>query len=126
MFVAVGLTGFVIDAAITYAATRGLGMSPYLARLPAFALATIVNFALNRRITFAHTQTALWPAFLRYRLICGLGFAVNWSAYSAALFAARRLGLPTPDAALPVFVAFGSGVAMFVTFFGFKRFAFRV
>ena len=125
VFALVGALGFVVDSGLTYLGVRALHLDARLARLPAFAIATIVNFALNRALTFSGSRAPLLGAFVRYCLVCGAGLAVNWSAFALALAGAKALGLPTPDYALPVFIAFGTGVAMFVTFFGFKRFAFR-
>ncbi|MDE3175920.1 MAG: GtrA family protein [Pseudomonadota bacterium] len=124
-FAAVGALGFVVDSGLTYALVRGFAFDPMLARIPAFALATVFNFALNRSLTFAGSRAPLLRAFLRYCLVCGAGFAVNWTAYALSLWAAVELGLHVRPEALPIFVAFGTGVAMFVTFFGFKLFAFR-
>ena len=124
-FALVGAFGFVVDSGLTYLFVGLLGLDPLVARLPAFGIATVVNFALNRALTFAGTRTPLLVAFVRYCMVCGAGLAVNWSAFALALAAAGWLGLPTPDYTLPVFIAFGTGVAMFVTFFGFKLFAFR-
>ncbi len=124
-FALVGAFGFVVDSALTYLFAHALHFDPRLARLPAFGIATVVNFALNRTLTFAATRAPLLRAFVRYCMVCGAGLAVNWSAFALALAAAGWFGLPTPDYTLPVFIAFGTGVAMFVTFFGFKLFAFR-
>lgn len=123
-FAAIGAFGFVVDSGLTYLGVR-FGLDPYFARFPAFAVATVLNFLLNRRLTFADSRAPLLQAFLRYCLVCGAGLAVNWTAYALALGAAGRLGLATPPETLPIFVAFGTGIAMFVTFFGFKLFAFR-
>ncbi len=125
VFAMVGAFGFVVDSGITYALVRGLGADPFLARLPAFAVATVLNFGLNRYLTFAGSRAPMLRAFVKYCLVCGVGLAVNWTFYALALGAAQRLGLPTPPETLPIFVAFGTGVAMFATFFGFKFFAFR-
>jgi putative flippase GtrA len=125
VFAAVGAFGFVVDSGLTYLFVRALHLDPLIARLPAFAIATVLNFLLNRRLTFAATRVAIWPAFLRYCMVCGVGLAVNWTAYALALALAQRLGLPTNPEVLPIFIAFGTGVAMFATFFGFKLFAFR-
>jgi hypothetical protein len=38
---------------------------------------------------------------------------------------ASRIGIAVTPAILPLFVAAGSAVAMFVTFVGFRSFAFR-
>ncbi len=124
-FAAVGAFGFVVDSGLTYALVRGFAFDPMVARVPAFAFATVLNFALNRWLTFAGSRAPLRGAFLRYCLVCGAGFAVNWTAYALSLWAAVEAGLPVRPEALPIFVAFGTGVAMFVTFFGFKRYAFR-
>jgi putative flippase GtrA len=125
-FVAVGAFGFVVDASVTVALNKFLGVDPYLARFPAFAVATVLNFCLNRWLTFSHSTAALADAFVRYVMVCAVGLAVNYAAYACALAIWAVLRLPQSPAILPLFVAFGSGVAMFVTYFGFRRFAFRV
>ncbi len=125
-FAAVGAFGFVVDSGLTYALVRAFGLDPLIARLPAFAIATVVNFGLNRWLTFSGSRAPLVRAFLRYSMVCGVGLAVNWSAYALAIGAVGGLfGGPLSPETLPIFVAFGTGVAMFVTFFGFKLFAFR-
>ena len=124
-FALVGAFGYLVDTGITVALVH-MGVDKLIARIPAFAIATVFNFLLNRRLAFAGSRAPILGAFLRYCLVCGVGFVVNYSAYAGALALAAALGLPTPLATLPVFTAFGTGVAMFATFFGFKWFAFRV
>lgn len=124
-FVAIGLFGYVVDASVTYLLARKFGFDPFLARPPAFALATVLNFALNRALTFAHTKSPILSGFARYVVVCAAGLAVNYSVYALCIALAPFAGLPTTPAVLPLFVACGSGVAMFVTFFGFRFFAFR-
>ena len=65
-FAAIGLIGYVVDAAITFVGAKYLGLSPELARPPGFIVATIVNFALNRSITFRHARSPLAGSFVRY------------------------------------------------------------
>jgi putative flippase GtrA len=125
-FVAIGAFGYVVDASITYFCARALGVDPFLARFPGFIIATLANFALNRAFTFAHSTEPLWAAFVRYVMVCAVGLAVNYAAYAAGLGAYEFAGHAATPAVLPVFVAFGSGVAMFFTYFGFRLFAFRV
>jgi len=125
-FVAVGAFGFVVDASVTFSLNKFMGVDPYLARFPAFAIATVLNFGLNRWLTFSHSTAKLLDAFIRYVMVCAVGLAVNYAAYALSLTAWSALGLPVSPLILPLFVAFGSGVAMFVTYFGFRRFAFRV
>jgi len=124
-FAAIGLLGYFIDAGITYLCAKYLGMSPELARPPGFIVATIVNFALNRAITFRHADAPLIRAFLRYWLVAGAGLVVNYAVYSACVLASPLCGVTVTPGLLPLFVAAGSGVAMVVTFVGFRFFAFR-
>jgi putative flippase GtrA len=124
-FAAIGLLGYFIDAGITYLCAKHLGMSPELARPPGFIVATIVNFALNRAITFRHAAAPLIRAFLRYWLVAGAGLVVNYAVYSACVLFSPLVGVTVTPGLLPLFVAAGSGVAMVVTFVGFRFFAFR-
>jgi putative flippase GtrA len=101
------------------------GLSPELARPPGFIVATIVNFTLNRSITFRHSDAPLFRAFLRYCGVASVGLAVNYSVYSACVLLAPRAGFAVTPAILPLFVAAGSGAAMVLTFLGFRFFAFR-
>ena len=124
-FAAVGAVGYVVDSAITFAGAKYLGLSPELARPPGFIVATIVNFLLNRAITFRASGAPLMPAFLRYCLIASAGLAVNYAVYSACVVLAPSAGIAVVPAILPLFVAAGSGAAMVLTFVGFRFFAFR-
>ena len=124
-FAAIGLIGYVVDATITFVGAKYLGLSPELARPPGFIVATIVNFALNRSITFRHARAPLAVS----------SSAIGWSprpAWPSTTPSIRRASLSRPiagiavtPAILPLFVAAGSGVAMAVTFVGFRFFAFR-
>ncbi len=124
-FAAIGLFGYFVDAGITFMAAKYGGLSPELARPPGFMIATIVNFALNRSITFRHSRTPLVRAFLRYCGVASVGLAVNYAVYSACVFLAPRVGIAVTPAILPLFVAAGSAAAMVLTFIGFRFFAFR-
>ncbi len=124
-FAAVGVVGYVVDAAITYACAKYLGLSPELARPPGFIVATVVNFFLNRAITFRHSKAPLVRAFTRYWAVASAGLAVNYAVYSACVLVAPHFGVAVAPAILPVFVAVGVGVAMVLTFLGFRLFAFR-
>ena len=124
-FAAIGVIGFVVDATITYVCAKYLGLSPELARPPGFILATLVNFTLNRSITFRHSRAPLFRAFLRYCGVASVGLAVNYAVYSACVFLAPHIGIAVTPAILPLFVAAGSATAMVLTFVGFRLFAFR-
>ncbi len=124
-FVAIGVVGYVVDAGLTYVGAKHLGLSPELARPPGFIVATIVNFLLNRAITFRHSDAPFWRAFVRYWAVAAAGLAVNYAVYSLCVQLAPRFGIVVVPAILPLFVAVGVGVAMVVTFLGFRFFAFR-
>ncbi len=124
-FVAIGLFGFLVDAGVTYFLAQGFGVAPALARPPAFTIATVLNFALNRSLTFRASATPVVRAFARYVVVCAAGLAVNYSVYLACIALAPRFGLAVTPGILPLFVACGSGAAMFLTFIGFRFFAFR-
>jgi putative flippase GtrA len=125
VFVAVGVSGFVVDASITYLGAKYLGLSPELARLPGFVVATITNFLLNRSITFRHSRTPILRAFIRYCAVASAGIIINYATYSACVFLSPRFGIAVTPAILPLFIAVGVGAATAVTFLGFRQFAFR-
>ena len=87
-FAAIGVIGYLVDAGITYLCAKYLGLSPELARPPGFIIATIVNFVLNRSITFRHSRAAVIGAFVRYCLVASSGLAVNYAVYSACVLLA--------------------------------------
>jgi putative flippase GtrA len=124
-FAVIGVIGYVVDATITFVGAKYVGLSPELARPPGFIVATIVNFALNRSITFRHARSSLTGSFVRYLLVASVGLAINYGVYSVCVALAPIFGIAVTPAILPLFVAAGSGVAMAVTFVGFRFFAFR-
>jgi putative flippase GtrA len=124
-FAAIGVIGYLVDATMTYVCAKYLGLSPEFARPPGFILATIVNFALNRSITFRHARSPVTGSFVRYSLVASAGLAVNYAVYSACVLLAPGAGIAVTPAILPLFVAAGSGAAMILTFVGFRLFAFR-
>jgi putative flippase GtrA len=125
VFAAIGFLGYFVDSGITYLCAKYLGLSPVLARPPGFIVATIVNYLLNRSITFRHARAPLAGSFVRYWLVASLGLTVNYAVYSACVALAPLAGIAVTPAILPLFVAAGSGVAMGLTFIGFRFFAFR-
>ena len=94
---------------------------PLVAALERAAIDALAQFGISASGRSEHRGV-----YVGERAICAVGLAVNYAAYAVALAVWGTLHLPTPSAMLPLFVAFGSGVAMFVTFFGFRRFAVRV
>ena len=124
-FALVGAFGYVIDAAVTYVCARYLGLSAELARPPGFVIATIVNFLLNRSITFRDSRTPAFRAFVRYCAVASVGLAINYAAYTLCVVLSPRFGVPVTPAILPLFVLVGVAAATAMTFVGFRLFAFR-
>ena len=124
-FAAIGLIGYFVDATITYVCAKYLGLSPEFARPPGFIIATIVNFTLNRSITFRHARSPLTSAFVRYCAGRVGGAGGQLRRLFGLRFSRPGPGIAVTPAILPLFVAAGSGVAMVLTFVGFRFFAFR-
>jgi putative flippase GtrA len=124
-FAVIGIIGYCIDAAITVVGAKYLNLSPELARPPGFLVATIVNFLLNRSITFRGAQAPFIGSLARYWVVAFAGLAINYAVYSACVLLAPQVGVAVTPAVLPLFVAAGSGAAMVLTFAGFRFFAFR-
>lgn len=124
-FAVIGVIGYFVDAGVTFVGAKYGGLSPELARPPGFIVATIVNFVLNRWITFRHARSRLTGSFVRYTLVALAGLVVNYAVYSACVVLAPYVGVAVTPAILPLFVAAGSGAAMILTFVGFRFFAFR-
>jgi putative flippase GtrA len=123
-FLVIGALGFCLDAALTISLVQGLGAPPLLARLPAFAVVTLINFALNRAFTFRAGRTPWLGALARYVLVCLAGIALNYAVYATCLALAGALGVAPSAAILALFIAGGTGAAALLTFIGFRSFAF--
>jgi putative flippase GtrA len=84
-----------------------VGLPPELAWPPGFIIATIVNFALNRAITFRHSRAPVLRASPRYCGVASVGFAINYAVYSTCVISAPLLGIAVTPAILPLFIAAG-------------------
>lgn len=124
-FLAIGAFGFCLDAAMTIGLVQWAGTPPLLARLPAFVVVTLINFALNRAFTFRAGGQRWLGALGRYIVVCLGGIAVNYAVYAGLLALAALFHLAVSPGVLTLFVACGTGAAAFVTFIGFRSFAFR-
>jgi putative flippase GtrA len=118
-FGAVGVAGFVVDAAVLTAALA-LGLGPWLGRVVSYLVAASTTFALNRAWTYrAAPRDAVarrWAVFLAVNLV---GFACNYGAYAALLTSVPLV------AANPVLgVAAGSLAGMVGNFLLTRRYVF--
>jgi putative flippase GtrA len=124
-FAVVGLLGFVVDSALTYGLMKYAALPFAVARVAGVVVATVFNFALNRRFTFQATHLPVVPAFVRYVAVASAGLAVNYATSVGSRALAGALGAPPSPILAPIYIALGVGAAMALTFEGFRRYAFR-
>ena len=125
-FAAIGVVGYVVDATITYR-RRQICRTVAGAR-PAAGLHRRDDRQFRPQPVdhLPPCAGARWPRPSSATvLVASVGLAVNYAVYSACVALAPIAGIAVTPAILPLFVAAGSGVAMAVTFVGFRFFAFR-
>lgn len=83
-FMLVGGTGFLIDAGITYLLVL-LEIAPWLARIPAIALAMVYTWTANRYFTYKVNQARTINEAIRYALVALTMAAINYLIYLALL-----------------------------------------
>ena len=85
-FLFVGTLGFLVDAAITLSLVNIVNFPALAARLPAFILATVVTYELNRRYTFPGKHGSRVRGWSMYVLATAFGATLNYGIYSWAIF----------------------------------------
>jgi putative flippase GtrA len=85
IFFGVGSLGLVVDGGITLALISCLNWPAMVGRLPAFLLATVVTYALNRRLTFPGQHGSWTKGWLLYVGATMAGALLNYLAYSLIL-----------------------------------------
>ena len=89
-FLLVGAGGFVIDAGISTALVKLAGLSPFVARIPAFVAASMATFAGNRQFTFAERHAPLVKGWLVYVSSTALGALLNYGVFCVAISLLRQ------------------------------------
>lgn len=82
----VGGLAFVVDAGVLWLLVRA-GASPYAARAASIAVAIVVTWWLNRRVTFRTANRPSWREFGAYVAQSLAGAVVNYAIYSGVLWA---------------------------------------
>lgn len=114
----VGGLGFAVDAGVMSLLHGLFGWDSIAARAVSFPVAVTVTWMCNRLFTFSDTPVPS-SRYVAYVLLQGLGGAVNFAVFSALIWSG------IPGLSLPVIaLAAGSGVALFITFFGCRRVVF--
>lgn len=120
-FLLVGGLGFLFDLGLTLALAPALGA--FAARPPAIALAILVTFALNRRLTFRGRKAGVWTQLLRYIAACAASQAFNYAVYCLLLGLALLAGWQGP-AIVSLAAMAGSAAAAGLTFVLAKKWVF--
>ncbi|PKR89508.1 hypothetical protein CXZ10_09030 [Pleomorphomonas diazotrophica] len=116
-FALAGFSGFAVDAGLTEA-LAGLGISPYLGRVFAVAVAIAVTYTINRNLTWKERRVPVPGRRARYFAVSLVSIAANYLVFAAALVALPGLR--------PVLaVAAGTGVGMVMNFVGYSRLVFK-
>lgn len=116
LFVAVGGAGFVIDAGLTLALIAA-GVPPLLARPPAILAAMAFTWLANRTLTFRVRREKSMMEAIRYGTVAVFVALVNYLIYSA---------LTLHGVAPFIAIVIATALAMFLSYFGYKHFAFRL
>lgn len=115
-FLAVGSVGFLVDAGIV-AWLTALGISPIVARVPSLATGIVTTWLLNRHLTFNVASRPDAAELARYAAVALTTAFLNFLAYTFLL----SLGV------MPVLaIAIATVGLMFVSFSGYRLFAFRL
>ena len=120
-FACVGAVGFVVDAGVLTFLVKIFGWNVYAARGVSFPAATIVTWALNRRLAFATRQSASkHHEYARYLLVQVMGAGINLACFSVLLVLYPWMNqLPV----VPLF--FGALVALLFNYAGSRYFVYR-
>lgn len=120
-FLGVGALGFLVDAGAFALLLERQDLSPYAARLVAFAVAATFTWFLNRSYTFADRRSRNRSAELgRYTLASATAGAGNLCVYALILIVAGQ-NWPWPYVAL----AAGVGAGLLVNFLLYNLVVFR-
>jgi putative flippase GtrA len=120
-FGVVGCIGFVVDYTVLQLLVTAVGMDAKLAQIPAFGVAVLVTWMLNRVWTFnaAGRDSKVRQAALYIGVQC-VGAGTNYVVFTGLLLIA-----PDLKAWLVIPLGIGAIVAMGLTFLGSKYLAFR-
>lgn len=129
-FAFTGGVGFTVDVGMLSVFTIVFDVNPYVARVFAILIAMTVTWLINRRFTFkVHDKVTdardLVAEGGRYGLVAVGAALVNYGVYAATLYAMPDVLIGSEDLSPPIAAVVGSGVAMFFSYYGYSRFAFR-
>lgn len=129
-FAFTGGIGFLIDVGMLTVLTVAFHVNPYVARVFAILIAMTVTWLINRRFTFkVHDKVTdargLAAEGGRYGLVAIGAALVNYGVYAATVYSLPETIFGSDHLGPPLSAVVGSGVAMFFSYYGYSRFAFR-
>lgn len=116
-FVVAGASGFLTDAGVLHLLITYTTVGPYLARGLSIALAMMVTWQINRRMTFGNSGRSGLDEGVRYTFVGLLGAVLNYAVYASLIY---TIPVIQPVAALIA----ASLAAMAFSYFGYSRFVF--
>ncbi|MEM9574513.1 MAG: GtrA family protein [Pseudomonadota bacterium] len=116
-FAFAGGTGMVVDLGVLRLLIE-LGATPFLARIPAIALAMATTWLINRNFTFGASGRSVRSEGSRYATVAIIGAFLNYAIYSVIL-------IVTPDGFLPELATIiAVGIVTIFSYLGYSRFVF--
>lgn len=115
-FALAGFSGFFVDAGLTEL-LASCGVSPYLGRVFAVAVAIGVTYTINRNLTWKERRAPVPGRRTRYLAVSLVSIAVNYLTFATALSL-------LPGLRPVIAVAAGTGVGMVMNYFGYSRLVF--
>lgn len=117
-FVFSGGTAFLIDAGITLALTRLVGLDRFTARLIGILVAMVAAWLMHRRISFNVSAPPSLREFLRFAAVAWAANALNYAIYALILLA-------WPAVWTIVALVASTAVATVFSYLGFRLGVFR-
>jgi len=112
IYLMVGSLGFIVDAGLVAVQVHILGIAPYVARGPSFAVAVTVTWMLNRAHTFKGLERhSVSKSYRRYVLAQVIGGLANLGVYAVAI---AKVAICAKYPAMAVAIA--SGFGLFVNY----------
>jgi putative flippase GtrA len=120
-FTAVGAGGFFVHGGMIYVLTHYAGLGAITAWFPAFGLAVVFTWLLNRYLSFRGLKTdSVKSEAARYFTIQSLGAGLNFAAYGALIT------LAVPYFSKPLLaLAIGSALAFGFNYVALRKFVYR-
>lgn len=117
-FAFAGGIGMIVDLGVLRLLIE-LGATPFVARVPAIALAMATTWFINRNFTFGDSGRSIGSEGSRYASVAIIGALLNYAIYSVIL-------ILTPDGFLPEFATIIAVACVTVfSYFGYSRFVFK-